>query len=59
MRAIDEDDRIAVHDLEAARPSRAGQSVAQRTVGDLPPARTQAVDGRDREGSILRLVQAE
>ena len=59
MGAVDEHDRIAVEDLQSARPARAGQSVAERAVGDLPPARAQGVDGGDRECRIVRLVQAE
>ena len=59
VRAIDEHDRIAIDDLEAAGPAGPRQSVAQRAIGDIPAARAQGVDGGDCERRVVRLVQTQ
>ena len=59
VRAIDEHDRIAIDDLEAAGPAGPRQSVAQGAIGDVPAARAQGVDGGDCERRVVRLVQTQ
>src|SRR6266566_6022573 len=59
VRAVDEHDRIPIDDFEATGPARAGQSIAQRAIRDIPSTRAQGIDRGDGESGIVRLVETE